>query len=144
MSPLLRVEQEVGASAERVWSVLTDWERQGEWIPATRVSAHDGHAVGGRIEARTGLGPFGFLDTMTITAWDPPRRCEVQHTGRLVRGPGTFEVESLGATRSRVIWEERLDLPLGMLGRAGWPLVRPLARAALALALRRFVRTLVR
>jgi hypothetical protein len=30
-----------------------------------------------------------------------------------------------------------VELPLGRLGRAGWPLVRPLARAGLGFALRR-------
>jgi hypothetical protein len=39
-----------------------------------------------------------------------------------------------------VVWEERVELPLGRLGRAGWPLVRPLARAGLGFALRRLAR----
>ena len=107
-------------------------------MPATRVSSVDGHRVGGRITARTGLGPVGFVDTMTVTRWDPPRRCEVMHTGRLVRGPGSFAVEPVAPDRCRVAWEERLDLPFGVLGRAGWVLLRPLARAGLTFALRRF------
>jgi carbon monoxide dehydrogenase subunit G len=134
----LRVERVVVGTPERVWSALTDWEQQGHWMPATRVSSVDGHRVGGRITARTGLGPVGFVDTMTVTRWDPPRRCDVMHTGRLVRGPGSFVVEPVGPDRCRVVWEERLDLPFGMLGRAGWVLLRPLARAGLAFALRRF------
>ena len=141
MSTELRVTQVVGAPADRVWEVLTDWDRQGEWIPATRVHAMDGHAVGGRIEAWTGLGPLGFVDTMTITRWEPPKRCEVLHTGRVVRGPGLFSVEPLGPAQCRVVWEEHLDLPMGVVGRAGWRVVRPLARAGLALALRRLAST---
>jgi uncharacterized protein YndB with AHSA1/START domain len=27
----------IAASRERVWELVTDWERQGEWIPLTRV-----------------------------------------------------------------------------------------------------------
>ncbi len=134
----LRVEQVVEAGPERVWALLTDWEQQGRWMPATRVRSVDGRGVGGRITARTGFGPLGFLDTMTVTQWNPPQRCEVLHTGRIVRGPGVFAVEPFGPGRCRVVWEEHLVLPLGMLGRAGWRLVRPLARAGLALALRRF------
>ncbi|HEX2360594.1 MAG TPA: SRPBCC family protein [Jiangellaceae bacterium] len=137
MTADVRVARVVSAPAEPTWRVLTDWERQGEWMPATRVRASNGHQVGGRIEAWTGLGPVGFLDSMTITVWDSPRRCEVMHTGWLVRGPGVFAVEPLTADTCRVVWEEHLDLPLGAAGRMGWALVRPLARAGLAFALRR-------
>ena len=142
MSADVRVARVVAVPAQRAWQVLTDWERQGEWIPATRVRSSDGHRVGGRIEAWTGIGPVGFLDTMTITAWDPPRRCEVLHTGRLVRGPGAFSVEPVTADHCRVTWEERLDLPWGAVGRLAWPLVYPLARGGLAFALRRLARAL--
>ena len=138
MSADLRVERVVAGEVYHVWSRLTDWEGQGRWMPATRVSSADGHRVGGRITARTGLGPVGFVDTMTVTRWEPPRRCDVMHTGRVVRGPGSFVVEPAGANRCRVVWEERLDLPFGVVGRVAWPLVRPLARAGLAAALRRF------
>jgi hypothetical protein len=113
-------------------------------MPATRVRSNDGHRVGGRIEAWTGIGPVGFLDTMTIKAWDPPYRCEVLHTGRLVRGPGVFAVEPVAADRCRVVWEEHLDLPMGAVGRLGWLLVRPLARGGFAFALRRFAAALSR
>ena len=141
MNADLRVERIVVGSPGRVWSALTDWERQSHWMPATRVSSVDGHRVGGRITARTGLGPLGFVDTMTVTRWDPPRRCDVMHTGRVVRGPGSFLVEPVGPDRCRVVWEERLELPFGVVGRAVWPLVRPLARAGLAFALCRFSAT---
>lgn len=137
MSRRIRVDRVVAAPAERAWQVVTDWERQGDWIPATRVRSVDGDRVGGRIEAWTGLGPVGFLDTMTITVWDPPWRCEVVRTGRVVRGTGVFAVEPLAGGRSRVVWEEHVDLPLGGVGRLAWPLVRPIARAGLGYALRR-------
>ncbi|MGY1845763.1 MULTISPECIES: SRPBCC family protein [unclassified Blastococcus] len=134
----------VEAPAERVWAALTDWSRQGEWMLATDVRTVDGPAqgVGGRLAARTGLPApggfrFGFLDTMVITAWDPPRRVEVQHTGRLVRGPGIFEIEPRGE-QSTFVWTERLDLPYGVLGRVGWVLVRPFALLGIRWSLRRF------
>jgi hypothetical protein len=140
MSADLQVARLIEAPAEQVWGVLTDWERQGEWMPATRVRSVHGRAPGGRIEAWTGLGRLGFLDTMEITRWDPPRRCDVIHTGRVLRGSGWFAVEPLEAGRCRVVWGERLELPLGRLGRAGWPVVRPLARSGLRLGLRRLAR----
>lgn len=135
---------DVDAPPGRVWAALTDWARQGEWIVATDVRTVGGPAqqVGGRVEARTGVpvpgGPrLGVVDAMEITRWEPPRRVDVRHTGRVVRGSGVFEVRPRGAG-STFVWTEVLDLPLGVLGRAGWPLVRPAMRAGLRLSLRRF------
>jgi hypothetical protein len=134
---------DVEVPPQQVWLALVDWERQGEWMPFTdvRVVAGDPHGVGGRIEAETGM-PLGgrrvgLLDTMEITGWQAPHRVEVLHTGRVVRGPGIFEVRprNAGAT---VVWTEQLDLPLGALGRLGWPLVKPLAAFALKVGLNRF------
>lgn len=106
-------------------------------MPGTRVraTAQDGRGVGGGIEARTGIGPLGFLDTMVITAWEPPLRCVVRHTGRLVRGGGAFEVAAAPDGGSILTWREELDLPGGALGRLGWPVIRPVARYTLARSL---------
>jgi carbon monoxide dehydrogenase subunit G len=135
---------DVDAPPERVWAALTDWVRTDEWMLATDVRTVGGPAqgVGGRLEARTGVPVpgrphLGLLDTMEITGWDPPRRVEVRHTGRAVRGSGVFEVRPRGAD-STLVWTELVDLPLGALGRLGWPVVRPAVRAGLSLSLRRF------
>jgi hypothetical protein len=85
----------------------------------------DGTGVGGKIEAFTGVWRIGFLDTMEITAWDPPRLCDVNHTGRVVRGTGTFEVVATSESTSKFIWSEDLDLPLGLLGKVGFFFVKP-------------------
>lgn len=127
MSAEITIDVIVDAPPEAVWDAVTDWPRQSEWMLGTTVRAtdQDGVGVGGGIEAFTGVGRLGFLDTMVITEWDPPRRCVVDHTGRVVRGLGVFEVFALPDGRSRFVWSEELDLPLGVLGRLGWPLVRP-------------------
>ena len=104
---------------------------------ATRV--HGDHGQGAHVVARTGFGPVGFTDTMVITEWEPPRRCVMRHTGRVVRGAGVFEVVPAGAG-SEFRWTERLDLPLGAAGRWGWRLARPLAQRGMDLSLRRFAR----
>jgi polyketide cyclase/dehydrase/lipid transport protein len=132
----------VGASAEDVWDLLVDWERQQEWMLGTRVrgTRQGGRGVGGGIEGFTGIGRVGFLDTMDITVWEPPVRCVVRHTGRVVRGAGAFEIEPLGPHRSRFVWSEWLDLPFGALGTRAWPLVRPAVRLGARMSLRRFAR----
>ena len=135
---------DVDAPPAQVWAALTDWARQGEWMLATDVVTVDGDAqgLGGRLAARTGV-PLpggrraGVLDTMVITRWEPPTRVDVRHTGRVVRGSGVFEVRPRGE-HSTFVWTEQLELPLGRLGRAGWPLVEPVMRAGVRLSLRRF------
>lgn len=139
----LTVPVDVNAPAEAVWEAITDWEGQGEWMLGTRVettSEGEGRYLGATLSAFTGVGPAGFTDTMEIVEWEPPRRCVVRHTGKVVRGDGVFEVVELGPERSRFLWSELLDLPLGALGRAGWPLVRPVFRAGVEQSLRKMAR----
>ena len=143
MRVLVHREAAVAAPATAVWDYLVDWRRQGEWIPFTRVRVVAGpeDGVGGRLRARTGIGPVGFPDTMTITAWEPGQdgggRCEVVHTGRVVRGEAEFRVRAAGPTAATVVWVERLDVPGGAVGRALWRLVGPVAGIGVGLALRR-------
>ena len=143
--PELVLQVDVEAPPEQVWAALIDWDRQGEWMLLTdvRAGAQGGQGVGGELAAVTGvklpvLGRrLGVLDTMLITSWDAPRRVDVRHTGRVVRGTGTFEVRPRGAG-STFVWSEGLDLPLGALGRLGWPLVKPVFAAGVRLSLKRF------
>ena len=137
----LVLTQEVDAPAEQVWEVLTDWAVHDRWMLLTR--AEGDRAEGGEIRAFTGVGRVGFLDTMTITVWEPPRRAVVRHTGKVVRGSGAFEVEDLGAGRSRVVWSEWVLLPLGLVGQLAWPVARVPLRLLLQASLRRLARYVV-
>jgi carbon monoxide dehydrogenase subunit G len=137
---------EIDAPPERVWAAVTDWTRQGEWMLATDVREVAGPArrLHGRMVARTGL-PLpggrhvGVRDTMVITKWEPPRLVEVQHTGRIVRGPGIVEVEPRGEG-VEFTWTERLYPPFGLLGEVGAWLIRPFFVAGVRFSLRRFAR----
>ena len=139
----LTVPVEVNVPADAVWQKVTDWKRQGDWMLATRVEvvgAGDGRHAGAILTAVTGVGPLGVTDRMEIVEWDPPRRCVVRHLGRVVRGEGVFEVVQLDAGRSRLLWSELLDLPLGRLGRLGWSVLEPGFRSGVAFSLRRMAR----
>jgi len=136
------VDVQIDAPPHAVWAAVVDWDRQSEWMLGTTVRATTGGGVGvgAGIEAFTGVGPLGFADTMVITEWEPPSRCTVQHTGRVVRGTGAFEVFALPSSRSRFVWSEQLRLPLGRLGRAGWPVAKPLLVAGVRASLTRLAR----
>lgn len=137
---VVELHQAVAAPAGLVWDAAVDWATQGQWMLATsvQVTAGDGRSVGSRLSAYSGHRPLGFLDTMVITQWEPPFRCVVEHTGRIVRGLGVFTVEPRGGNESVFIWREELELPLGRLGALGWPLVRPAFLLGVRFSLRRF------
>src|SRR5258708_2191567 len=127
-----------GAAPADVWTLMTDGSRQHEWIWATRVRG--GQGLGATVVGWTGLGPVGFTDTMVISEWDPPLRCVVRHTGRMVRGYGTFEVIPVGE-ECDVRWTEELELPLPpTMGKLADLVIRPIAEQGLASSLRRLAR----
>ena len=106
------LDVDIDAPPERVWAALVAWDTQGEWMLLTRVrgTAQNGIGVGGGIEGFTGIGPVGVLDIMEITRWDPPRRVEVHHTGRVVKGTGGLE--TVYRSDIRLVSDLRRDFPL--------------------------------
>jgi hypothetical protein len=148
MRALVRSQIRVEAPVRRVWDYVTDWPRQGEWIPFTRVEVVPRGAVargvGGRVRARTGVGPVGFWDPMTITSWerqsDGSARCEMLHTGAVVRGDAEFAVVAEGPDECTFVWSESIDVPGGLLGSLLWRLGGRAVRRGVDLALRRMAR----
>ncbi len=140
--PEIVLSVDVDLPADQLWAAVTDWPAQQEWMLGTTVrgTALNGQGLGGGIEGFTGIGTVGVLDTMTITRWDPPRRCEVRHDGRIVRGSAVFEVAALDEHRSRFIWAEWLTPPLGLLGAVGFAFARPLIAVGVRLSLERLAR----
>lgn len=141
----LHVEVPVAAPPEAVWAAVTDWPRQSQWILGTtvRVASGDGKSVGSRVEAYTGVRPMGFLDTMVVTGWEPPRRVEVLHDGRLLRGPGVIEVQP-SMDGSVLVWSEDLEQPLGAVGALGWRAAKPLVEVGFRRSLRSLARAVER
>lgn len=149
MRSLIRSEVTVAAPAQQVWNYVTDWPRQGEWIPLTRVERLDAaRSVGGRLRAWTGVGPAGFWDPMTIIAWEEFQdganegraRCEVLHTGNVVRGEAGFSVQAQGPASCRFTWWEHVDVPGGVLGHSLFRLVDPLNTRVLGAVLHKMAR----
>jgi hypothetical protein len=129
-----QVSLDVKAPASRTWSVLVDWPQHGDWAPLTKVKLTTARAegVGAGFSARTGLGPLGFDDPMTVTVWQPPAgdavgdaagRCEVQKHGRVIHGRAWFDVVPLAGRRSRVVWHEDVTVTPERLTRYGAPLL---------------------
>jgi Polyketide cyclase / dehydrase and lipid transport len=141
MTGVVLIEQvNVDASPETVFAAATDWDRQREWMLGTsvRVLRGDGRSIGSELEAVTGIAGIGVTDRMRVTVWDAPWRCEMRHLGRVVRGIGIFAVRPRGRDDATFEWTEQLELPLGVLGAAGWLLVRPLFSRGLQWSLDRF------
>jgi carbon monoxide dehydrogenase subunit G len=130
----------VAAPPEAVFAAVADWEGQSAWVAFTTVTAGGGsHRVGERLLAVTKVAGVGFSDPMEVTRWEPPRRIDVRHHGRVLRGTGTFLVEPAPGG-AWFVWSEDLDLPLGAAGRFGFAVVGPVFRLMLRRSLRRLAR----
>ena len=51
----------------------------------------------------------GLLDTMVVTNWQPPTRCDVIHHGKVLRGTGTFELIEISEGATRFNWSEDIE-----------------------------------
>lgn len=138
-------EVEVNAPIELVFERLTDWPSQGEWMLGTHIEMlkrppSTKSRIGEKFRAFTGLGPLGFWDYMTVTRWEPPHKVDVVHTGKVVRGLGFMHLTAQRPDITKFEWSEEIELPLGVLGRLGWPLVRPFFLAGIRHSLRKFAK----
>lgn len=140
---VLRVSSRLGA--RECFALLSDWDAHEAVIPLTRL-VHDGTPrVGQRFVARTGVGPFGFDDSMVVTALEAPSGdgpgegpglCEVAKVGRVVGGRVRWTVVAT-ANETEVEWAQTLTIPWlpafldGLVGAVG--------RHAYGLALRRIL-----
>lgn len=131
----------VQAPAPTVFSALTAWSRQGEWIPFTTVRVVDGDGgEGSTIEAVTRVGPAVVRDVMRVVKVDPPYEIRVVHHGRVLRGPGVMRCTAMGGGRTQVVWHDWFHLPGGPAGRVAWPLLWPGSKVGLSRSLHRFAR----
>jgi hypothetical protein len=116
----LSIRVTCNAPIEKVWGEIADWSGQGKWMLSTRVwvTSEISEGVGTSIAAFTGpahriypkFSSLGLLDTMTVTTWEPPFRCDVIHTGKILKGSGTFRLEATTANSCTFYWSETIDI----------------------------------
>ncbi|WP_405009114.1 SRPBCC family protein [Kitasatospora sp. NBC_01539] len=111
---LLRITRRSALSGTEAWRRMTDWERHAAPVPFTviRLTGASPQGEGAGFTARTALGPFGFDDPMTVTAWQPPEAdrpglCRLEKRGRVVTGWAEIEVRPYRGG-SVVQWREDL------------------------------------
>jgi len=119
MANTLRISINLPCSQERAWAAIADWESQGNWMLQTKVwvTSQIREGVGTSISAFTGpLNKFypkfsllGLLDTMVVTKWQPPEICDVVHTGKILKGTGSFVLSPINSTATKFDWSETIE-----------------------------------
>lgn len=127
----VEVSRYVFAPPGVVWAVLTDWERQADWmVDALDVEVTSPHreGTGVTIVCPTNVLGVTVQDEMRVTEWVEGQRLRVEHLGDVITGSGTFVLEPT-PVGTRIIWHEEIDPPLGVVGELGARLVvRPYVR----------------
>ena len=119
MSNTLRIKINLPCSQERAWAAIADWESQGNWMLQTKVwvTSQIREGVGTSISAFTGplnkfypkFSTLGLLDTMVVTKWQPPEICDVVHTGKVLKGTGSFALSPINSTSTKFNWSETIE-----------------------------------
>ena len=119
MSHSIRISLTLPCNQARAWHAIADWEGQGNWMLQSKVwvTSQIREGVGTSIAAFTGpfykrypkFAALGLLDTMVVTNWQPPIRCDVLHTGKVLKGTGTFELVEISKSATRFNWSEDIE-----------------------------------
>jgi hypothetical protein len=119
MSNTLRITIDLPCSQEHAWAAVADWESQGKWMLQTKVwvTSQIREGVGTSISAFTGplykfypkFSSLGLLDTMVVTKWQPPEICDVVHTGKVLKGTGSFVLSPINSTSTKFNWSETIE-----------------------------------
>jgi carbon monoxide dehydrogenase subunit G len=123
---MARVEERVHIHrpTEQVWSILTDWESQADWMSdaqSVTVTSPQRAGVGVTVSVPTDIAlGLVVVDQMEITEWVEQRKIAVRHTGAVIKGTGAFEITPTvrpgGREGTLFTWSEEINAPLGFLG----------------------------
>jgi carbon monoxide dehydrogenase subunit G len=143
---VIEVLETMAGPPEVVWSLITDWEHQDDWMLEASdfdVIGEQREGVGVEAEATVRIAGIRTRDRIRVAMWEPPRILVIDHLG-WVKGSGEIQLVPIeGGTRMR--WREALFGPriLGPFGRFGLRLFVPLLRRTFRRDLR-VLRSLVR
>lgn len=141
MKPVtVRTTVDLPGPRELVWELLTDWERQADWMLEMSdvvVTSEQREGVGVEALATVRIGGISTRDVIRVDVWEPPHLLGLVHEG-WVRGRGDMELTPRPDGTTHLDWTESLVPPWGPLGVLGLNLFRPL----LARTFRRDVRIL--
>jgi hypothetical protein len=129
-SVALEMEATLQAPPPVIWELITDWERQGDWMLEASdfvVTSDHREGIGVEAEATIKIAGIKTRDRVRVTGWEPPRRLAIEHLG-WVSGAGVIDIVPSGPGRSHLFWREELYPPLGLLGAVGITGFKPIMR----------------
>lgn len=118
----LEITRHVAAPRQVLWDLLTDWERQPDWMldaKAVEILTPQRSGEGVTLRCPTNLLGVTVQDVMRVTGWDEPRYLEVTHLGRIITGYGAFELAEDTPATTELTWWEEVEPPLGRVGEWG-------------------------
>jgi hypothetical protein len=121
----IEVRRFIAAQRQRVWDVLADIERQGDWMVDIRrleIVSEQKSGLGVVMHVTSGL--FGLpvvKDVMEVMCWEPPFLMAVAHKGSFT-GIGEFRLEERSGG-TMFVWFEDVRPPLGKAGEIAFKLV---------------------
>lgn len=124
----IEVARVTPADAGVVWELVTDWERQGDWMLEARdfvVVSDRREGVGVEAEATVRIGGVTTRDRVRVTRWEPCRLLAIEHLG-WVSGAAEIHLTPVRGGGTHVYWREELHPPLGIAGAVGLSAFRPL------------------
>ena len=118
------------APPDLIWRLITDWERQGDWMLEASdfvVISAAREGVGVEAEATIKIAGISTRDVVVVVGWEPGHRLAIRHEG-WVSGVGEIFLTPVAADRTHVFWREELRPPLGVAGAVGMAIFKPLMK----------------
>jgi uncharacterized membrane protein len=129
MKPIVvETTRELAGPIELGWRVLTNWERQSDWmLEMSEIVVTSDNREGPGVEARAtiSIGGIRTTDLVRVDVWQPPNHLGLVHEG-WVKGRGDIRLEPIDNGHTLLRWREELRPPWGILGVIGLRLFRPL------------------
>lgn len=125
---VLEMSETLPGPPEVVWELITDWERQGDWMLEAsdfKVVSDHREGIGVEAEATVRIGGIKTRDVVIVVGWEPPKRLVIRHTG-WVRGIGEVHLTPEASGHTFAFWREELEPPLSWLGWVGLRVMKPL------------------